>query len=324
MESNLSEKTTKDIRISVRTYIDFLDNSFLTMEEQMIYIVIKSFIDVNADEGVAYPSIETICRRAKVSKQRAIKNINSLVKKGILTKKRNGLSKNNSYGIVDDERFWACENLEELKEVTKNKVPVLSAPPKVTDKTDTQLTQEKYSLENRKSQEVEQKYPLEWLKNHYEYEQMVEECPEEQETIDNVIQILYEDMNASAKTIRVGKENKPKEAYISKMMKLTSKGILYAIKKYKEAKEPIGNTTNYMRTLLYRAEEQRHLDNLNKQSIQSNQYNNDQGGSLLFDMDKPMHMTKSAEAYNNYSQRQHSQEYWDDLEQQLLALAVPT
>lgn len=325
---------------------DFIRGELLDWNEKNIYMILLTYAN---SEKQCFPSIETLSETFKKSDRTVRKTIRSLEEKGMLEKEVRITKKgqiSNLYTLNDYEDVWEAKTVKEAKElisieekkkklyelaselnfeVTEKKEPVLSEPTKVTDKTDSQqLTQEKYIVETEKSQEVEEKYPLEWLKNHYEYEQMVAECPEEQETIDNVMQILHEDINTSAKTIRVGKENKPKEAYISKMMKLTSKGILYAIKKYKEAKEPIGNTTNYMRTLLYRAEEQRHLDNLNKQSIQSNQYNNDQGGSLPFDRDKPMHMTKSAEAYNNYSQRQHSQEYWDDLEQQLLALSVPT
>ena len=71
----------------VKVYHDFLDNSFLTTEEQMIFIVLKSYVDFKEDSGEAYPSMETICKRTKMSEKRARKNINALIKKGIIKNK---------------------------------------------------------------------------------------------------------------------------------------------------------------------------------------------------------------------------------------------
>ena len=53
-------------------------------------------------------------------------------------------------------------------------------------------------------------------------------------------------------------------AVISKLMKLTYSGIMYAIEKFKEQTERIKNPTSYMLTLLYNAEEQRNLDIANQ------------------------------------------------------------
>ena len=104
----------------VKVYHDFLDNSFLTTEEQMIFIVLKSYVDFKEDSGEAYPSMETICKRAKMSEKRARKNINALIKKGIAKKVQRGLTKTNLYTLSDYATMWACDNVEDVAAVADN------------------------------------------------------------------------------------------------------------------------------------------------------------------------------------------------------------
>jgi len=84
-EEPIIVKLASPERKYVRTYHDFLDNSFLTAEEQMVFIVLKSYIDFSSDRGEVFPSMATICKRSKLSEPRARRTINSLIKKGILT-----------------------------------------------------------------------------------------------------------------------------------------------------------------------------------------------------------------------------------------------
>ena len=104
----------------VKVYHDFLDNSFLTTEEQMIFIVLKSYVDFKEDSGEAYPSMETICKRAKMSEKRARKNINALIKKGIAKKVQMGLTKTNLYTLSDYATMWTCDNVEDVAAVADN------------------------------------------------------------------------------------------------------------------------------------------------------------------------------------------------------------
>lgn len=90
----------------VKVYYDFLDNSFLTAEEQMVFIVLKSYIDFGKDSGETGQSLETICKRAKMSRRRVIDNIKSLVEKGVIRKMRRGLTKTNLYTLSDCAAMW--------------------------------------------------------------------------------------------------------------------------------------------------------------------------------------------------------------------------
>jgi hypothetical protein len=104
----------------VKVYHDFLNNSFLSVEEQMIFIVLKSFIDFREDSGEVFPSLETICKRAKMGEKRARKNINALIKKGIAKKVQRGLTKTNLYTLADYPTMWECETVEDMEEVVEN------------------------------------------------------------------------------------------------------------------------------------------------------------------------------------------------------------
>ena len=103
-----------------KVYHEFLDNSFLTTEEQMIFIVLKSYVDFKKDSGEVYPSMETICKRAKMSEKRARKNINALIKKGIVKKAQRGLTKTNLYTLSDYATMWVCDNVEDVAAVADN------------------------------------------------------------------------------------------------------------------------------------------------------------------------------------------------------------
>lgn len=274
----------------VRIYYDFLENSFLTSEEQMIFIVLKSYINFSYDEGEVFPSMETICKRAKLSKPRARRAINDLIKKGIVKKVQRGLTKTNLYILADYSTMWNCENLEDLKTIIENdgKLPLTveehitalermgykvnikerELESKSGQTTDTS-TQKKQHLQEQnttlmpKSQDLE-RYTLEQIKQLFGYEAMIYDNPDGQEHINSVMDILHTTMNTTKATIKISGTDKPTMVVIGKLMKLDNESILYAIRKYKEQTVRIKNPTAYMLTILYMAPEQYKLDIANQ------------------------------------------------------------
>ena len=184
-----------------KVYHDFLDNSFLTTEEQMIFIVLKSYVDFKKDSGEVYPSMETICKRAKMSEKRARKNINALIKKGIVKKAQRGLTKTNLYTLSDYATMWFCDNVEDVAAVADNQgvkplTPAehiaelermgytvqikekgleTTAPTKVTADSSTQLNnfnQFDTTTNSGESQDLE-RYTLDQIKQLFDYDIMV-------------------------------------------------------------------------------------------------------------------------------------------------------
>ena len=104
-----------DKRLFVKTYIDFLENSFLTCEEQMVFIALKSFIDVTQCAGTCYKTRASIGQRAKLTEKKVTQAVKGLVKKGVLKRIRQGLTKPNLYEINDIPEMWEANTPEEVR-----------------------------------------------------------------------------------------------------------------------------------------------------------------------------------------------------------------
>ena len=273
----------------VKVYHDFLDNSFLSVEEQMIFIVLKSFIDFKNNSGEVFPSMETICKRAKMSEKRARKNINALIKKGIAKKVQRGLTKTNLYTLSDYATMWACDNVEDVAAVADNKgVKPLTPAEHIAElermgytvqikekgleteptkaqyqapQTNNIIDIDKDSTKRAKSQA--ERYTMEDIKALYEYDSLIIQYPAKQTDIDIVFEILYETLNTTKKTIRIGGEDKPQMVVIGKLMKLQPDDLIYSIDRYHEQTERIKNVKGYLLTILFNSREQNHLDLMN-------------------------------------------------------------
>ncbi len=272
----------------VKVYHDFLDNSFLSVEEQMIFIVLKSYVDFKEDSGEAFPSIATLCKRAKMSKPRTIKAIKNLIEKGIVKKVQRGLTKTNLYTLSDYATMWACDNVEDVAAVANNqgikpltpaehiaelermgyKVQIKekgldSEPTKAHYQApiNNNIDTDKDSTKGAKSQA--ERYTMQDIKALYEYDSLIIQYPAKQTDIDIVFDILYETLNSTKKTIRIGGEDKPGMVVIGKLMKLQPDDLIYSIDKYHEQTERIKNVKGYLLVILFNSHEQNHLDLMN-------------------------------------------------------------
>lgn len=272
----------------VKVYHDFLDNSFLSVEEQMIFIVLKSYIDFREDSGEAFPSVDTLCKRAKMSKPRTIKAINNLIKKGIVKKVQRGLTKTNLYTLSDYVAMWTCESVEDVAAVADNKGVKPMTPAEhiaelermgytvqikekglETEPTKAQnqapdkhnFSKEQNTTDKAKSQA--ERYTMEDIKTLFDYEILIADHPEHEPDLNVVFDILHEVLNSTKPTIRVSGEDKPQAVIAGKLMKLTNYDIEYAIDKFHQQTGEIKNTRAYLLTILYHAREQSYLDLMN-------------------------------------------------------------
>lgn len=272
----------------VKVYHDFLDNSFLTTEEQMIFIVLKSYVDFKGDSGEAYPSMETICKRAKMSEKRARKNINALIKKGIAKKVQRGLTKTNLYTLSDYATMWTCDNVEDVAAVADNQgVKPLTPAEHIAElermgytvqikekglasdtdqSTDTSTMNYNSSMGNdstKRAKSQAERYGMEQIKELFDYAILIADHPEHEADLQAVFDILHEVLNTSKPTVRVSGEDKPQAVVAGKLMKLTHYDIQYAIDKFHEQTGEIKNTRAYLLTILYHSREQSYLDLMN-------------------------------------------------------------
>lgn len=273
----------------VKTYHDFLDNSFLTTEEQMVFIVLKSYVDFSSDSGDVFPSMNTICKRSKLSEPRARRTINSMIKKGIVKKIQRGLTKTNLYTLADYPTIWACNNTNERIEIINNGgtkpltlIDYITGLEKLgykveikekelvsdSDQTSDTSTNKNYAFSNEQNTTNEPKsqaerYTIQDIRILYEYDSLIMQYPKKKTDIDIIFDILYDTLNSTKQCIRVGGEDKPAMVVIGKLMKLDYSDLVYSIDKYHEQTERIKNVKNYLLTILYNSKEQQHLDIMN-------------------------------------------------------------
>lgn len=286
-------KAKTDQRPFVMIYHDFLESEILENHYQkLIYIYLKRFAD---SDNICYPSLKTLSKLTKIGQTKVKQTLKELENKGVLTKENrmnsNGSKSSNLYVLKDYAEMWKSKTDDELKSVvdtltaqqyikalkamgynvdsiTKEKGAVHSdtwqsshteKPAKLTHRNNNKKiakSQEKYS----------EKYSLNIIKKIYEYNILLEREPLHKDNIDSVINILYDTLNTTKKSIRISGEDKPADVVIGKLLKLKIEDILYAIKQFEKQTNRITNPVGYMLTLLYKAQEQSNLDVQNQVS----------------------------------------------------------
>lgn len=274
-----------------KCYHDFMDCKLLNGEEKIVYLALKRFLDVRSDHGNVFPAIETIQEITGWGNQKVIKYIKSLVRKGVVKKIRQGLSKPNIYILEDYPTMWTCDSIEDMAVVMQNggikpltpeqhiaelermgyivdvkEKELVGEPTKAHSQApiNNSLSMDKDSTGTAESQA--ERYTMQDIKLLYDYSILAAEYPERKEDIEIVFGILYDTLNSTKPTVRIGGEDKPTMVVIGKLMKLYKESIIYAMDKFSEQTERIKNPTAYMLTILYNAPEQFKLDIQNQVS----------------------------------------------------------
>lgn len=276
-------------RYYTKCYHDFMDCNLLNGEEKIVFLALKRFLDVKSEQGKVFPTIETIQDMTGWGNQKVVKYIKSLVKKGVVKKIRQGLSKPNIYILADYPTMWTCDTVEDMAAVADNQgmKPLTPAehiaelermgytvqikekgletePTKAQNQApfNQNLSKEQNTTGKPKSQA--ERYTMEDIKALYEYDSLIIQYPAKQTDIDIVFDILYDTLNSTKQTIRIGGEGKPIMVVIGKLMKLQPDDLVYSIDRYHQQDQRIKNVKGYLLTILYNAKEQNYLDLMNE------------------------------------------------------------
>lgn len=289
----------KPERKFTKTYEDFLENTILSCEERMVFIVLRSFVNYSHDEaGTVYPTIETICRRSGLSKPRAIRTINKLVSKGIVQKTRRGLAKSNLYTLVDRPDIWKAESIEDMRQEAEKTdiqkyIEALEAAGYTVAKKEKELSpspleessnkndvpnhsfcQSDTNTECKKRQEcsgtskgsIEEVYTLENLKDYFEYRSI----QADEATKEAIFNIIHNVLTSSKAKVKVCGELRPAAMVKSRIMKLSGQDIQFVIEKYIEygrTGRKINNPEAFILTQLFKAKEQAELETQNELNV---------------------------------------------------------
>ena len=272
------QSDVKPFTMLKNTIID--SEGILNEHEKLLYIILLRY------GNKAFPSLATLSKKCGFSKRTAQRTIDTLIEKGLL-KKKNRLNKKNGnasniYTLLDNDKIWhsSKENLKEdiesvlleeaIKIVEASGMKVSGKEKELVSeqaKAHTQalknqnLSDKQITISEPKSQA--ERYTIGDIKALFEYESLIIQYPNKLTDIEIVFDILYDTLNCTKPTIRVGGEDKPAMAVIGKFMKLHPDDLIYSINKYHEQNDRIKNVKGYLLTILYNSHEQSHLDIMN-------------------------------------------------------------
>lgn len=276
-----------DQRKFTLVYHDFMESKLLDYKEKLIFIAIKRY--ANNETLKAFPSLKTISGITGISQRTIQRCIEHMVDIGVISVEHrvdpDKGNQSNVYTLYDFAEIWDCKTDDELIDVadkvneakmiaelkargyivSKVKEPADTYPTKGISTDSNNLKQ--YYIDNttiNTNSSQDPKYTEQDIKEIYDYDLMIEREPHLKDEIESVLNIIYDILNTTKKTIRVAGTDKPSMVVISRIMRLEYSEILYCIKKYMEQTDRIINPRAYMITLLYGAKEQMRLDMINQ------------------------------------------------------------
>ncbi len=276
-------KSATDQRPFIIIYHDFLESDLLTTYQKIVFIALKKFAN---SKNQCFPSLRKLADITQMSKRKVQDTLKELEEKHIISienrSKTDGGNTSNLYTLYDFKEVWNVSSseklttiIEEIEEkqmiktltakgyyITKEK-ELASGSDQTTDTSTqkNQFTNQQNTINEPKSQ-VE-RYTMKDIRVLYDYSSLIVQYPDKQTDIDIVFDILYDTLNSTKKTIRIGGEDKPVMVVIGKIMKLDFSDLAYSIEKYHEQTERINNPKSYLLTILYNDKEQHHLDIMN-------------------------------------------------------------
>ena len=237
---------------------NFLDNPNLNVYQKMVFIALKRFAD---DKNQCYPSIAKLSDITQISPRKIQMILRELAQKHLISitdrSRLDGGYSSNLYTLYDDK--------------IKKKELVSNADQSKLTSTQALKHNHKHISDNITNQPKSQaaapspseRYTLDSLKKLYDYSTLITDYPHYQEHINTALNIIYDTINTSKTTIRIGAEDKPTMVVSSRLLKLDPSDLIYAVEQFNKQTDRIKNVKNYLLTVLYTAKEQAHLDRLN-------------------------------------------------------------
>ena len=289
MKSNdtFKVKLEKSERKYVRVYHDLLENQQLSATEKLVYICLKAFVDFSHDSGQLFPSVQTLCRMASMSKPTVIQTIDKLIEKQLVKKIRRGKTKTNVYILRDTMDVWPPEkekqevNQDELsnvptreilKELRKRGYTMIEKEPEIVpakkqsqaqSKIDNQTFHSQNTALTTKSQGCN-KYSMQDIKEKLDYDLLIQDYPHDTDMINGIFELLYDTINSDQPTLRVKKTDMPAQEVKARLKNLTRYEIERVIQTFNDKPDKIFSTDAYILTLLYTAGRQLNADLQNR------------------------------------------------------------
>lgn len=298
-------------------------HSLDTIYQKMMYVMLRQYID---DKKQCFPSVKTLAEECSMSVAKATEVLKELEEKKIITKTsrylESGGQTSNIYTIHDHVKVKPKQtkpkpindSVPEFEALTAKQKKEVSAADqadqskKSTGDTSNDITTLRLHNntllgdsqgENRiEKVAVQTKYSTDEIKKQYDYQALIAEHSVHQENIDICMDILATTINSKKKTIRIQKEDIPKEKVVDKLLKLAKEDILWVIAKFEQQPTSIHYPKAYLLTLLYDAKNQRLLDLQNQKSVAA--------AAAAPQPQTPKAVAKGTETFRNFTERKNN------------------
>ena len=248
-------KSATDQRKFTIVYNDFLESDLLDKHEKLIYIAIKRFAD--NDTLKAFPSLKTLHKITGISIRWIKKSIEHMEQLGVISvEHREDDEKghqSNLYTLYDYAEIWNVGSSEDVAAVAdeiseaklvaelrargytviKEKEPdKLSADQSIDNESSTNKNHicKDYNTVKQSESQVEERWSMERIKQHYDYDILLNQKPYEKDTIDGYMDLLYDLLNEKREYITISGNKIPVNIVWGRLEKMYYEHILYCMK----------------------------------------------------------------------------------------------
>lgn len=206
------------------------------------------FTDENGDIYVIY-TLEQVCKKLGCSTTRTQRIFKELERNNMIIRKRkNRLS---PYRIYITNTFYELIKRELVTSQNNNSRVYGLNTHDFTECTDSKNNKSNNNISKNHSSIIGFERTEDEIKEQIEYDCIV--CDANKNLLDEMVMIIFDVLNGTSPTVRVGKDEMPRGVVISRFCKLNSEHIYYVFSKLDSNEIKIKNIKPYLITMLYNA-----------------------------------------------------------------------
>ena len=209
-------------------------------------------------------TLKEVMDTLKCGDRKATRLMVELEKCGLIERERQGLGKPNliyvknfASGVPPNERFKTRQNddsgIDNMENLDSSKQRGTNTNQNYIDDSDT------YPILSSEEKRTERNSVDEWItmeqyfRSQLDFDYLLQDYPLEQESLEEILNLLVEVCCSNRKMIRIAGDDKPKEVVKSRLMKLDRSHIQYVMKCLDENETKVRNMKQYVLATLYNA-----------------------------------------------------------------------
>ncbi len=209
-------------------------------------------------------TLKEVMDTLKCGDRKATRLMVELEKCGLIERERQGLGKPNliyvknfASGVPSNERFKTRQNddsgIDDMESLDSSKQRGTNTNQNYIDDSDT------YPILSSEEKRTERNNVDDWIameqyfRSQLDFDYLLQDYPLEQESLEEILNLLIEVCCSNRKMIRIAGDDKPKEVVKSRLMKLDRSHIQYVMKCLDENETKVRNMKQYVLATLYNA-----------------------------------------------------------------------